>query len=178
MSKTIKIVLSGAESTGKSTLTKQLAEHYGMPYIAEIGRMYVEKLDRPYRFKDVVSIAREQIAAEEKIVAQNPKMVFIDTDLINTKYWFLDVYETTPEWVEDEILNNKADFHLLCDNDLPWEPDPTRENPTRRDYFFKVYKREIEHLEIPYEIISGTDEERLRNAIKCVDEFLQLRMQN
>lgn len=169
---TKKIVLSGAESTGKSTLTRQLAEHFGVPYISEIARNYIEQLDRPYTYKDLQNIAREQVAAEARVLAEKPPMVFIDLDLINTKYWFVDVYDCVPEWVEMEILHNKADFHLLCYHDLPWVADPARENPTRRDYFYNLYKKEIERLEIPYEIVQGIGDERLTNAIKIVEGLL------
>ncbi len=174
MSKTIKIVLSGAESSGKSTLAKQLADYYEAPYIAEIARNYVEKLDRPYTYEDVENIARQQVEAEAELVAQNPPIIFIDVDLTNTKYWFLDVYNTLPDWVEEEINTNKPDMHLLCYHDLPWEDDPVRENPHRRDYFYNLYKKEIESLEIPYGIVTGSGEERLKNAIRIIEETLHI----
>lgn len=171
--RTIKIVISGAESSGKSTLTKQLAEHYDMPYIAEIQREYVENLGREYTFQDVEKIAHLQIETEKKLVALNPEMLFIDVDLINTKYWFSDVYNQVPEWIEKEIESNKPSLHLLCYYDLPWVYDPVRENGHRREYFYNLYKSEIERLGIPFGIVTGTGEERLQNAIKIIEEFIR-----
>lgn len=174
MNKTLKIVLSGAESSGKSTLAKQLSEYYQVPYIAEVAREYVNTLTKHYTYEDVEEIARQQVSAEKEILAKNPPMVFIDLDLTNTKYWFLDVYNTIPDWIEEEIKNNKPDLHLLCYYDLPWEADPTRENPNRREHFYNLYKNEIETLGIPYGIVTGSGEERLKNAIRIIEKTFDL----
>ena len=61
-----KIVILGPESTGKSTLCKELAEHYKTLWCPEYAREYLLKHGMNYSFDDLLTIAREQIALENK----------------------------------------------------------------------------------------------------------------
>ena len=168
MEKTKKIVLTGPESVGKSTLTKQLADHFKMPFIDEIARTYIENLNRPYTKNDVLEIAKMQIEAEQNIIKQKPELVFIDTDLIITKIWLLHVYNDYPAWIDKELKLNPAFLHLLCYYDLPWQFDPVRENPEIRPYLFEKYQEEIEKLNLKSGIVKGVGETRFLNAVKIV----------
>src|SRR5690554_5934857 len=98
MNKTLKIVLTGPESTGKTTLAEKLANHYSLAWTKELAREFVENLNRPYIEKDVLEIAKLQILEENKILNKNHKAVFFDTDLIITKIWLLHVYGKSPNW--------------------------------------------------------------------------------
>jgi nicotinamide riboside kinase len=164
MSNTKIIVISGPESTGKSTLTKQLADFYKAPYIPEIAREYIEKLNRPYCFDDVLSIARKQIKVENEMLKQKPDYLFIDTDLIVTKVWLKHCYNKYPKWIDKYLSSANRFLYLLCFYDIPWKYDPVRENPNIRDLLFKNYKTEIENYRFDYRIVKGIGEERLINA--------------
>lgn len=76
MNKTLKIVLTGPESTGKTTLAEQLSSHYSLPWVEELARAYVESLNRTYNQADVLEIAKLQITQEHKALAKNHKAVF------------------------------------------------------------------------------------------------------
>ena len=61
-----KVVIIGPESTGKSTLCQQLAEHYQTNWCPEYAREYLLKHGMNYTYDDLLTIAKEQIALEEK----------------------------------------------------------------------------------------------------------------
>ena len=163
----IKIVITGAESTGKSELAKNLASYYKTIWQPEFAREYIEKLDAKYTYSDIESIAKRQINQLSSKEYFN-KYIFFDTGLIITKIWFREVFRSYPKWINEAICNYPVDFYLVCDNDLEWEDDPVRENGDTRDYLMKEYIKEIECSKIPYSIISGKGEERIQNAIQAI----------
>lgn len=165
----IKIAVIGPESTGKTELCKQLAEHFDAEWVPELAREYVEQRGNFYTFEDVVEIARLQIEQEKKCEnCDEDGFVLFDTELIITKVWLEYKYKQVPEFVNERLNDRFYDFYLLCAPDLPWEYDPVRENGDNRDFFFDWYENEIKTLGIPYSIISGTGDLRLENAIEAV----------
>lgn len=166
-----KIVVIGPESTGKTTLTQSLARHFGSPWIPEYARTYVETLNRPYTYDDVELIARHQVQEIDNYEARFSVIapyLFLDTDLIITRVWFLHVFKHEPNWLAEAIRQTAADFYLLCRPDLVWEPDPVRENENLREYLFHWYKREIKELNKPFAEIEGKGDFRLNNAIQSL----------
>lgn len=171
-----KIVITGAESTGKSTLTKELAQHYNTNYLNEYSRKYVEELNRQYNYDDVVFITRKQIELEEQATANSKNIFFVDTSLIVLKVWFEVVYNKKPDWLEKKIHETFADFYLLCNNDLEWIPDPVRENNGQmRSFLYNKYKENLETYNLDYSIISGINNERTQRAVLEVNNFLKKR---
>lgn len=166
------IVITGAESTGKSTLTERLANHFEAPYIPEIAREYVENLNRKYTYSDVERIAKMQIATFISISKSDAPYIFVDTWLIVTKIWFEFVYKKTPDWLINEILNTKIDLFLVCDIDLPWIADPVRENGgENRKILQNKYIENISEFKFKYKLVSGIDKERFQNALKFLTEM-------
>ncbi|MFA9391862.1 MAG: AAA family ATPase [Prolixibacteraceae bacterium] len=172
MSKTLKIVLTGAESTGKSTLSEKLAAHYQVSWIPEFSRSYVENLQRKYTYSDIEYIAKHQMQTENEL--SNQKIIFFDTWLIITKVWFDFVYGKHPEWLHQAILNSTIDLFLVCDVDMPWIADPLRENGgTNRQILHDIYLNELKQYNFAFEIISGTGEERMLKALEAVNRCVQ-----
>ena len=160
------IVITGAESTGKSTLTEALATHFNVPFIPEIAREYVEHLHEKYTFKDVVRIAKKQVEQLNLLKSTNHQFIFIDTWLIITKIWFEVVFEKIPDWFESEIQKNKIDLFLVCDTDLPWVSDSVRENGgEQRIILHNKYIETIQQYNFKYKIVSGKGEDRFKNAL-------------
>lgn len=169
---TVKIVITGAESTGKSTLTESLANHFQTIWVPEFSRSYIEKLNRDYTYADIEIIARHQIA-EQKNIHPNVKIVFFDTWLIITKVWFEFVFGESPAWLHKFILQSKIDLFLICDIDIPWIFDPVRENGGKnRRVLHNIYIEQIKSYGFNYRLVSGIEEERFRNAVKVVTDFL------
>lgn len=167
-----KIAVVGPESTGKSELSEKLAAHYGSPWVKEYARTYVEQLKRDYTYNDLCTIARRQIE-EELYFENNTKepFVFFDTELIITKVWFDYCFQQVPAFVTERLKTGFFDLYLLCQPDLPWEADPVRENGDNREYFYDLYKTEIERLGKPYVCIHGSGDKRLMNAIQLINKF-------
>ena len=164
------IVVTGAESTGKSTLTKSLADHFGVPFIPEIAREYVEKLNQKYNYFDVENIAKLQIEQFNRIKNYDYPYIFIDTWLIITKIWFDEVFQKEPYWLQKEIQNSKIDLFLICDIDIPWILDPVRENGgENRIKLHRKYIDTISALNFPYKIVSGKNEQRFQNALQFLN---------
>ena len=174
MPKALKIVLTGAESTGKSTLAESLAGHFQAIWMPELARDYIEKLDHKYIYEDIELIAKKQIQ-KEKELAQENGIIFFDTWLIITKVWFDFVYEKHPAWLDQAITESDIDLFLVCDIDMPWKEDPLRENGgENRKKLHTIYLKELEHFGFNYEIVNGTGEERFLNAVRTVKRYLEI----
>jgi nicotinamide riboside kinase len=162
-------VITGAESTGKSAMTKWLADYCNVPCIPEFARSYIEKLNRPYNYKDVEIIASTQVKELNEYKDSNYPFIFVDTWLIITKVWFEIVFGKYPHWLEDEIKNTKISMFLICDTDLPWIPDPVRENGGQKRIMLQnLYIKSIQNYNFDYKIISGIDSERFENALNTL----------
>lgn len=167
------IVITGAESTGKSALTEWLANHFQVPFIPEFARSYIENLQRKYNYADVENIAREQIRELKKTALLNHPLIFADTWLIITKIWFEEVFGRFPQWLEHEIKNAEIDLFLVCDTDLPWIPDQVRENGgEKRLYLQKRYIDAIQEYGFDYKIVSGENKLRFKNALQQLKPLL------
>ncbi len=169
--KIIRIAVIGPESAGKTTLAEKLAGHYQTSWIPEFSRAYVELLDRPYTKEDIIYCAQQQLQSEQKALVNANKFLFSDNELINYAVWLKDVFDEENEWIEKNILLNEYDLYLLLTPDLPFEDDPVRENPLRREYFFEWYKRELDNRGFRYVVISGMGEKRVDMAIREVERI-------
>ncbi len=172
--KTIKrIVLIGAESTGKTELSEYLAKRFNTVVVPEYAREYIENLHQDYTYKDVEHIALKQLELEEKYSQIANEVLFYDTYLIITKIWFQIAFKEVPEWINQRIKNSKIDLFLLCNNDIPWIPDSVRENGGEmRDELFKIYQHELIDYGFNYKIISGEGDERLNKALEVVSDIV------
>ncbi len=173
-----KVAVTGPESTGKSILCRDLILHYNGLFVPEHARAYIDQLSRSYEKDDILAIARGQLDIEEKVVEQARKMkakpmVFCDTELIVTKIWSLHKYGVCDPWILDQIESNHYDLFLLCDVDLPWEPDPQREHPELRSFFFDWYRRELENYNFPFSVVRGDGKDRLNNAVRHIEHAFQ-----
>jgi len=165
-----RIVVTGPESTGKTILSTALACKLNGTLVPEFARTYVESLERPYQFADVELIARHQMEEERQwSKSVSSGILVMDTWLIITKIWFEVVYGTVPDWIEAYIAETRIDLFLVCRPDLPWIPDPVRENGGEmRQKLFDRYCREIERFGFDYEIVEGFGDERLNNALRLL----------
>ena len=179
----VKVAVIGPESTGKSTLCKDLALHYHTLWCPEFARDYLARHGKKYAYADLLEIARGQVALENEYIlkwqhemaagigkAEMPPL-FIDTNMYVMKVWCEYVFGNCHQWIIDQIVERDYDLYLLCDVDLPWVRDDLREYPDlkSRKELFEMYKDAMANQTVPWKIISGTNEERLRAAIHAVD---------
>ena len=168
-----RIVITGPESTGKTELAQALSEKLGTIWIPEYARSYVENLNRPYDYNDVVQIAKYQITQETAYAAKIGRgLLIFDTWLIITKVWFDLVFGKCPEWVCEHIRSTKIDLFLVCNTDLPWIADSVRENGgDKREQLFQLYCNEIRSFGFNYEIVNGVGDVRTNNAIELLSKY-------
>lgn len=162
-----KIVITGPECSGKSTLARNLAAHYHVAWVPEMARFYLDSIARPYTEVDLLAIARMQLEAEEAALSNAAAgLLFIDTDLITIRIWGEEKFGRSDPWIVAQTRTRPYDLWLLCKPDIPWEYDPQRENPHDRDRLFSVYERTLQELGKPYAVVGGEEEERLRQALE------------
>jgi len=172
--KILRIAITGPESTGKTELARKLAIQFNTVFVPEYARTYVETLNRPYNYLDVIHIAHKQIELERNYSDQAVKYLFLDTELIITQVWLEVVYGNCPEWITNEISQSSIDYYLLCDIDIPWVEDRVRENGgERREKLFQIYEQLLKTHGFGYKIISGIGDLRLRNALSAIDQFIE-----
>jgi NadR type nicotinamide-nucleotide adenylyltransferase len=170
----IRIVITGPESTGKTTLAKQLAEYLNGIYIPEFAREYIEKLSRHYTYDDVDAIANKQLEQYQATMESSGQLYIFDTWLIITKVWFNWVFSKTPEWLDGKIRDCPVDVFLLCLPDLPWEADTVRENGgENRLKLLEEYRKELTQYGFTYVEICGNGEARLQSAIDAIASHLR-----
>ncbi|QJX46039.1 ATP-binding protein [Hymenobacter taeanensis] len=173
----LRIALTGPESTGKTTLSRQLAEQYRTAWAPEYARQYLEERGPDYTLADLEEIARGQLQAEDAAVQQarhlGKHLVFLDTDLLVIKIWSEHAFGHCPEWILRRIAQHHYSLVLLLGVDLPWEPDPLREHPNHRQYFYDLYQRELRSQVANFAEISGSPAQRLEQACFYVDELLR-----
>ncbi len=172
-----KIVVIGPESTGKSTLCKQLAEHYGVSWVPEYARQYLLQHGTSYTYDDLLTIAKGQLALEDQIAATvKDPVLFVDTDMYVMKVWCEFVFGMCHQWILDRIAERTCDLYFLCDIDLPWVQDGLREYPdlVNRQKLYHIYKDILINQFVPWQEISGSEEVRLQKAIVATDRILRL----
>jgi NadR type nicotinamide-nucleotide adenylyltransferase len=188
-----KIAIIGPESTGKSTLCEQLARHYHTLWCPEFAREYLLTNGKNYNYDDLLTIAKGQIALEEKYqksmanselsinkssdssFTTHHSPLFIDTDMYVMKVWCEFVYDKCHRFILDQIVERKYDLYLLCNTDLPWVKDELREYPDleSRQKLYHIYKDIMINQATPWIEISGNNEARLQKAIPAVNRLLK-----
>ncbi len=166
-----RILILGPESTGKSTLAEMLAQHYAEPWVPEVARAYLEGLNRPYTYEDLLSIGKRQLDLEDELAVTAKNFLFCDTDLRVIQVWSQHRFGKVDPWVLEEIARRTYGLILLCAPDLPWQEDPLREHPEleMREEFFDSYQQLTEASGFPWALISGETAERLSASIQAVD---------
>ncbi|MBP6759995.1 MAG: DUF4301 family protein, partial [Flavobacterium sp.] len=169
----IKIALFGPESTGKTTLAKQLAEYYKTAWTPEFARDYLqEKWDKTAQICDVddmLPIAYGQTKLENDSLSIANKYLFCDTNLMVTKV-FSEVYYNFCDPILDKAARkHKYDLIFLTDIDVPWEKDDLRDKPEGRESVFAVFKQTLIEHEKPFITLSGDKELRLKKAVAIID---------
>ena len=163
----LKTIVTGPESSGKTTLCKALYEHFNISFTKEYAREYLDALNRDYNQKDLLEIAKGQLKAENGIQ-------LLDTDLITLKIWSEYKYGSCDNWILTQIQKQKSEkrFYLLCKPDIPWQKDPQRENSNDREELFEIYKKEIESLGHNYFIAEAGN--RIKNSISKISTVISL----
>ncbi len=174
----IKIVLFGPESTGKTTLSEDLAAHLNEPLVKEYMRYYLQKVwDNEKRIcepRDIIHIAEGQMDIENRLVEMAENVLICDTNLLELKVYSEAYYKgyCDPQLLK-HALNNHYDLYFLTYIDVPWTPDDLRDKPHDREGMFYRFKNELDQHQKPYIILKGDREERLKKAVEIINQLIK-----
>ena len=172
MSEIKKIAIIGPECTGKSELSQFLAEHYQTDWVPEYARAYIDNLNGPYTQDDLLKIAHGQLRVEDEYARTAERVLICDTNLYVIKIWSEFKYGNCPEEILEKIQTRHYDLYLLTYVDIPWEEDPQREHPARREELYQIYHRELTAQAVPFVEIKGDRALRRAAAIQAIDPLL------
>lgn len=167
-----KVCITGPECTGKSALAKFLAQHYATCWIPEYARAYLDKLGHPYVESDLVKIAHGQLRMEDEWLREANQVMICDTNLLTIKIWSEYKFGRCDADLVKQLHTRPYDLYLLCYIDVPWENDPQREHPDKREHFWQVYKNETINTGVPYVEIKGDRTTRQQLAVTAIDNLL------
>lgn len=174
----VKVVLFGPESTGKTTISKQLAKYYNTVWVEEFARPYLQRVwnqeRRTCEPKDIMPIAYGQMALENRLAKRADKVLICDTDLLETKVYSEEYYGGYVDpLLEEAAQESSYDLYLLTYIDTPWEEDDLRDRPEQRQEMFDAFKNALEKNNRPYILLKGDKETRLKTATEAIDKLLQ-----
>jgi nicotinamide riboside kinase len=164
-------ILTGPESSGKTTLASTLANYWSAPLIPEQSRIYLEEksVDSPFNYDqaDILAIAKRHLAKEQEALKLQAKHIICDTDLLVLIVWSEVKYGRCDKWILDQFeqsLETSSRHYILCDWQIPWEPDSLRENPSNREELFRLYQAKLKDYRLDYTAVSGSNMQRFNQA--------------
>lgn len=163
----IKIAITGPESSGKSTLTEQLANYFNAPFFLEYARDYLLNKKSDYTREDLTNIALQQEELRNHSHQDQPLLIY-DTENLVIYIWSKVKYGKVDSKIQALLEQQYFTHYFLCRPDIPWEFDELRENPTDREQLFELYRQELDQRALSYSIIEGNSVERLTHAISTV----------
>jgi len=169
----IKIALYGPESTGKTTLAKQLAQHFQTTWIEEFARDYLQnKWNESQAIcapEDLLPIAIGQIKLENEALQSATNYLFCDTNLMCTKVFSEIYYGFCDASLDKAARKHKYDLFLLTDIDVPFEKDDLRDKPNEREMLLQKFEEALIENKKPYIKLTGNEEERFEKALSILE---------
>lgn len=176
----VKIVLFGPESTGKTTISQQLARQYNTVWVPEYAREYLQTKWNNFRKtcenEDLIPIAVGQMRLENELAKKADRVLFCDTDLLETKVYSQEYYGGFVDPRLDEATRiNEYDLYLLTYIDTPWEADDLRDRPEMRMEMFQAFENALKLHGKKYIILKGSRKKRFNKAVKAIDKIIGMR---
>jgi NadR type nicotinamide-nucleotide adenylyltransferase len=168
----IRVVLTGSESTGKSTLGARLAARYGAELVPEFVREFARRKGASIDFSDHGPIAKGQMALEDEYASRANRLLFQDTDLLSTVVYCRHYFGRCPAWIEEAARERRPSLYLLCEIDVPWVPDGVRDRGERREEMQQLFRDAVAESGAPYIALEGDVMSREATAVEAIDVIL------
>lgn len=176
----IRVCVLGAESTGTTTLSKALAEHYGAPWVPEYGRTYTEALldpDHVWHTQEFVHIARIQQQMENQLAGEsNNGLLICDTNAFATRLWHERYVGEKSKAVDAIAAKDKVDLYIITDVDIPFVQDGIRDGEHIRHAMHEQFITEVEATGVPFIVVSGSVSDRLKTACQQINALLKTKV--
>lgn len=170
----MKIVITGPECIGKTTLSLALAKHYDTHVVSEYARTYLaNKLDDPYTQDDLLMIAKGT-HTKQKLVAKRDLLI-CDTAMLVMFIWSKAKFGSVHPEINQMLDSDPVDLYILPDWDIPFVEDPLRESSGERDVLHDLYKSELVTRGLPFTEVKGDQELRLKHALQTIDVLRKYR---
>lgn len=164
------IVCTGPESSGKSTLAEGITSaRPSIGLIHEYARSYLAGIHSGYTKNDLLKIAELQENAINDAIKQY-RLVLADTDVLTILIWMEDKFGERNSHLYDmwqRALGKR--IYLLCKPDIPWQPDPLREDPHRRESLFERHIDLLLQYKASFHVVEGSPKTRLQKAMDIMD---------
>ncbi|MEL6809954.1 MAG: ATP-binding protein [Bacteroidota bacterium] len=169
----LRIVLFGPESTGKTTLARQLATHFKTQWVPEYMRTYLQKKwdlqGETIIREDLLPIAKGQIASENELSKKADTFLFCDTNLRELKVYSEYYYNGfCPPEITEAVQNHRYHYYFLTQIDTPWEADDLRDRPHDRSTLFRIFESELRKNDLPFTLLEGSEKERFTKATQVL----------
>lgn len=164
----LRIVVLGAESTGTTTLARDLADKLQVPWVPEIGRYYTESiLTTGYKWndEDFYRIGRLQQAYEKEIAARSNGILICDTNAVATEVWQRRYMGATTEEMRAIGAQDKADLYIITGDEIPFVQDGIRDGEHVRHEMHQWFIDRVKKTNVPYIVVSGPRSKRLATAL-------------
>ena len=170
------IIVTGPESSGKTTLSRQLAAELDGVWVPEYPRGYLEAAGRRAVLSDFdhfATVTGHLLAAataqlERRQADRKRGYIVQDTGAEVLQLWMDDKFEQASEQVKSAFRAQQPKLYLLCRPDLAWEYDPLREDPHRRDELFVKLRTLLDENASRVVEISGLNQQRLKAARQAI----------
>lgn len=172
-----RVVLIGPESTGKTTLAKELAKQFDTAWVSEYLREFAQnKLksqDKEIRITDNYTIVQNQLNLENEALKKANKVLICDTNFLETMFYSHLYFGEVSDFFEFCLKNLKYDLYLLTNIDIVWQPDDVRDKPFDRKKHYDYFKNRIIDLNLPFVKIFGDRVQREQKAVLAIKELLK-----
>lgn len=170
-----RVCVLGAESTGTTTLSMALAEHYQTVWVAEYGREYSllkqAAGETEWVTEEFADIATEQARREDAAALEANRVLICDTNAFATTLWHRRYMGFDSEAVARVAARGRCDLYLLTGDEIPFTQDGLRDGKNIRHEMHRWFEESLAAQNVPWEKVIGPPEMRLARAVAIIDSL-------
>ncbi|TCO49841.1 AAA family ATPase [Actinocrispum wychmicini] len=182
-----RVVVVGAESTGTTTVSRALADHYGAVWVAEYGRVHTEqKLAAAtamtpdvtvdglvWTVGDFVDVADRQARAEDAAARSGGPILVCDNDPWAASVWCERYLGRAYPQVAAAVGDRRPALYLLTDHrEVPFEQDGWRDGEHLREWMTGLFEHKLTERGVPWTRLTGSRQNRLHQAIEACESLM------